>query len=850
MAEIESSLLEKIHAAEGPRDHQVLTGSLRPRRKRIGTLIEAKDGQSMKELTREIKKKGGKKLKVYKEINTLYAEIPVEQVGELASVTCAQKVYDAEGDITLGLNQSVPLVMGVEKWKLPYRLKHRKLEGHGIKVAVIDSGIDKKHPDLAWRVKKSKNLSGGRMHKGTEHGTHVAGIIAGSGKASGYRYVGVAPKAKLYNIKVFINSKTPTTRPTIISAILWAVRKKADIINMSFGDNQGCSDGTCIICKTADYAARQGVTVVAAAGNTGPAEGTISCPGNARHAITVGATTKTEPVVVAGFSGRGSPHQPDKPDIVAPGDRIMSAQPGGNYAAMTGTSMATPHVSGIAALLHQASQRIRRKNRLAPKDVKQSLILAGHDLGEHATAQGKGLINFEQELSILQPPKQPSGFFKKSPAAPPHKAFPKSDAVAQPASASLSSEPASTCPSALQGFCPHYSPETCNEHYSDCVHYQAANQSKVLDQIKNPGQKTADILPPESTVQVLPKNLGSKKLVGKIFDSISGQPLQGVTIAVGGRSTTSNENGEFSLPKAGKGEFPVVISGRNVCLRSAVVKNTLTTLAVHLDAIEWENGFHLGFYRELVRGCHPQEWSPGYPMQPIHRWVSPKPPIIYLDTNHSNTYKKRRISRKTRKRVCAAVRQIIPVLSGGMYRKVRIKQRRFPAQDNYLKPDFSQVPDNAIVITFHDSLKAALGVANTSPFIGVPAISSIHKAWIFMNTQEEIDRMFKKRPTDTKKGDPKLSVKHLIAHELGHTFGYRHTTKRGSIMDRGIVATFPLVSEKELCCEADRIHMRLTYSRPVGNFDIDNDPVSIGKTHTQSAPPVGPQVFVDYWDQE
>ena len=660
--------------------------------------------------------------------------------------------------------------------------------------------------------------------------------------------MGVAPKATLYNVKVFINSTTPTMRPTIISAILWAVRKKADIINMSFGDNQGCSDGTCIICKTADYAARQGVTVVAAAGNAGPAEGTISCPGNARQSITVGATTKTEPVVVAGFSGRGSAQQPDKPDIVAPGDRIMAAQPGGHYAAMTGTSMAAPHVSGIAALLHQAAQRIRRKNRLAPEDVKQFLVRAGHDLGEHATAQGKGLINFEQELRILQPPKQSAWFFKKSPAAL-QKEFPESDAAAQLAPAGLSPEPISTCPSALQGFCPHYIPETCNEHYSACIHYQAANQSNVLDQIKNPDRKSADTLP-EPAIQVLPQNLGSKKLVGKVFGSISGQPLQGVTIAAGGRTTTSNENGEFSLPKAGKGEFPVVISGHHVCLRTAVVKNTLTTLTVHLDAIEWDSGFNIDFYRELVRGCHPREWNPGYPMQPIHRWVSPKPPVIYLDTNRSNTYKKRRISRKTRQRVRAAIRQIVPTLSGGRYRKVRIKQRHFPTQDSYLDPDFSKVPDNAIVITFHDSLKDALGIAITSPFIGIPAISCIHKAWIFMNTQEEIDRMFKKRQTNRKKGEPELSAKHLVAHELGHAFGYRHTTKRGSIMDRGIVETFPLVSEKELCCEADRIHMRLTYSRPVGNFDIDNDPVSIGKTHTQSVPPVGPQVFVDYWDQE
>ncbi len=127
-----------------------------------------------------------------------------------------------------------------------------------------------------------------------------------------------------------MNAETPTTRDTIIEATLWAVKKNVDVINMSFGDNHGCTDGTCPLCKTADYAVSKGITVVAAAGNVGPAEGTISCPGNAKDVITVGATTKTEPVVVAGYSSRGSTRQFDKPDLVAPGEKITAPQPGEN----------------------------------------------------------------------------------------------------------------------------------------------------------------------------------------------------------------------------------------------------------------------------------------------------------------------------------------------------------------------------------------------------------------------------------------------------------------------------------------------------------------------------------------
>lgn len=405
MAEIEASLLAKVQSVESSYDRPVLIGFLKGRKKRVGTLIEATSNQSLKELKREIKKKGGKKLKVYKEISTIYAEMPVDKVQDLASVSCAQKVYDAEGDVKLSLYKSVPLVMGVEKWQLPYRVKGHKLEGKGVKVAVIDSGIDKSHPDFGWfgwRVQASKNFSGGRASRGREHGTHVAGIIAGSGKASGYRYVGVAPKAILYDVKVFMNGETPTTRDTIIEATLWAVKKHVDVINMSFGDNHGCTDGTCPLCKTADYAVSKGITVVAAAGNVGPAEGTISCPGNAKDVITVGATTKTEPVVVTSYSSRGSTRQFDKPDLVAPGEKITAPQPGKTYATMTGTSMAAPHVSGMAALLHQSSKYTQGKAQNSPAEIKQTLQRSSINLGEHKTAQGSGLVNFKNHLVSLQ----------------------------------------------------------------------------------------------------------------------------------------------------------------------------------------------------------------------------------------------------------------------------------------------------------------------------------------------------------------------------------------------------------------------------------------------------------------
>jgi hypothetical protein len=252
---------------------------------------------------------------------------------------------------------------------------------------------------------------------------------------------------------------------------------------MSFGDSQGCADGSCIICKTADYAVSKGVTVVAAAGNGGPAESTISCPGNARQVITVGATTKTKPVVVTGFSGRGSPRFPGKPDVVAPGDRIMAAQPGRDYAEMSGTSMAAPHVSGITALLYQAAHHLKPKVKLSPEEIKHLLTRAGHDLGEHDTAQGMGLINFEHEVTLLQPTRRKFWFFPKKSSFK-HQPYSNQSPALQTASTQTAAIPVQSCPAALKGFCPHYTPESCNENYTKCIHYQAANQARVLEKVK------------------------------------------------------------------------------------------------------------------------------------------------------------------------------------------------------------------------------------------------------------------------------------------------------------------------------------------------------------------------------
>ncbi|PID55780.1 hypothetical protein CSB45_14300 [candidate division KSB3 bacterium] len=818
MGDIEASLLAKIRSDEEHVHGQpVLVGFLRSRKKRIGVLIEADSGQSLKDLKKAIRKKGGRKLKVYREINAMYAEMPVGNVESLATVTCARHIYDADGDVRPSLYGSVPLVMGVERYELPYRVKGRKIEGKGITVAVIDSGIDKSHPDFGRRVKASKNFSSGRMSKGREHGTHVAGIIAGSGKVSGYRHTGVAPKAMLYDAKVFPDAYTSAPRKAIIEATIWAVRKKADVINMSFGDSHGCRDGSCLLCKTADYAVSRGLTVVVAAGNIGPAEGTISCPGNARDVITVGASTKTSPVMVMGFSSRGSSRQTGKPDVVAPGDRITAPQSGKGYTAMSGTSMATPHVSGMAALLHQA---IRMRQIRSPFSMKEAVKEACLDLGEDATAQGRGLVNFDKGLSVIQTAHARTGLFRGRRNRSRH-AVPAAQNHTAPHDQAIRSEASSThCPVSVSMFCPNDRGDACRSSYTNCLYYHAAAHMSLLAesrQLSHAVWKTSltrSFFPSES----LPKNPRYKTtLSGRVRGSLNGKFLSGVSVRVGESSAVTDDSGKFCLENVPRGRIALLLEGEDIYPRRAAVK-TPKLGRITVDAIEKSANFNLHFYRELTRG------ERAGTLEPLSRWNDKKAPIFYINTT-ARAVRAGKISTKIIRRVKTVIKTLLPVLSGQKYRKsdLWIKVTELASTE----PEF--LPEHSIVISFDDSLvrRGVLGVTQSFPcFASSEEPASLHKARIYLAHEE---RYY---------AQGGVSREQVLAHELGHSFGYRHTSVLPSIMNTGKPC-------RTLFTEHDAVHMKLAYHRPTGNTDIDND-LPPG---WQSSPDCAPQekIFVDSW---
>ncbi|MBI2875269.1 MAG: S8 family peptidase [Candidatus Tectomicrobia bacterium] len=224
--------------------------------------------------------------------------------------------------------------------------------GTGIKVAIIDTGIDTKHPDLS--VAGGISFASGRssnFNDGNGHGTHVAGIVAALDNAIGV--VGMAPGVKLYAVRV-LDSSGSGTLSRVIKGLDWAANNRMQVANMSLG-GAGYSSA---MCSSIANAVGKGVTVVVAAGNSA-SDASGFTPANCLEAITVSAMADSN-----GISGGGGPMTPygaddtfatfsnfgSNVDIAAPGVNIYSTYKDQRYATLSGTSMATPHVSGAAAL--------------------------------------------------------------------------------------------------------------------------------------------------------------------------------------------------------------------------------------------------------------------------------------------------------------------------------------------------------------------------------------------------------------------------------------------------------------------------------------------------------------------
>ena len=315
------------------------------------------------------------------------AEATPEDIHRLAENPAVERIwYDMP--VHAMLDVSVPHIRANKVWA-------QGDEGAGVRVAILDTGCDMGHPDLKDRVRKSKDFSGkGTAQDGNGHGTHVASIIAGSGAASNGKYRGVAPKADLFIAKV-LDDEGRGRMSDVMAGLDWAVDENAQVVNLSLGSDMNC-DGTDALSEACDAAAGKGVVVVVAAGNSGPMPRTVGSPGCAREVITIGASTDDDQV--ASFSSRGPTSDGRvKPDVVLPGVNIIAARAKGTslgsgqideyYTSLSGTSMATPHASGVVALLLAANPS------LTPRQVKEVLKSTAIDLEENMNSQGAGRVD-------------------------------------------------------------------------------------------------------------------------------------------------------------------------------------------------------------------------------------------------------------------------------------------------------------------------------------------------------------------------------------------------------------------------------------------------------------------------
>lgn len=258
----------------------------------------------------------------------------------------AQQVADLENDPIFSIppykveqvfaTYSETMDWGLELMGVPGIWKLSK--GEGAKVAILDTGIALEHPDLRDSIADAKDFTNSRSGPNDVqgHGTHVAGTVAARENSSGV--IGVAPKALLWVAKV-LGDNGSGNAVSIAQGIEWAINNKVHIISMSLGSSIPIP----LIENAIKKAVKAGIFVICAAGNEGPTLGTVGYPARYKEAISVGSIDRRRRV--SRFSSRGP-----QVDIVAPGDQILSCYPPKGLAKLSGTSMATPFVSGIVAL--------------------------------------------------------------------------------------------------------------------------------------------------------------------------------------------------------------------------------------------------------------------------------------------------------------------------------------------------------------------------------------------------------------------------------------------------------------------------------------------------------------------
>ena len=275
----------------------------------------------------------------------------------------------------------------------------RKYTGKGIGVCILDTGIYE-HIDFTGRIWAFYDFLAfkRRPYDDNGHGTHVAGLVAGDGTASMGKYRGAAPGCGIIALKV-LDRYGNGSQDDVLRALRWIRENRQQyrirVVNISVGTTCNSKRNHARLLESVEQLWDEGVVVVTAAGNQGPRPGSITAPGSSKKVITVGSSDLLEGR--SAISGRGPTAEcVCKPDIVAPGNKIMSCVPGKpySYGVKSGTSMSTPLVTGAIACA------LEKNPALTNTDIKTMLMNSAEDMGLPQNLQGWGKFNRRKFLKM------------------------------------------------------------------------------------------------------------------------------------------------------------------------------------------------------------------------------------------------------------------------------------------------------------------------------------------------------------------------------------------------------------------------------------------------------------------
>jgi len=365
---------------------QALAHPLAPK---VRVIIEAKSLPDAKQLVRDY---GGKLRHSFPELNTVSADLPQGLLDQLRrdhraiQVRLAERVYATQDTLDWGVDRiDAERVWGGAEDATDVATGRNAADG--IKVAILDTGIDWDHPDLADNYKGGYDFVNDDADPMDDngHGTHCAGIVAAEDNDAGV--IGVAPKVYLYAVKV-LDSSGSGYEDDVAAGIQWCIDNGIQIISMSFGSDSDLP----LVKDKCDAAYNAGLLLVAAAGNDGWSKfirDTVDYPARYSSVIAVGATDSSDNRAVWGFFSASSTG-PDL-ELMAPGDEIYSTYWDNTYETLSGTSMACPMVVGTAALVWKAFPDYTNV------EVRERLQSTAEDLGDPGRDDefGYGLVDAE-----------------------------------------------------------------------------------------------------------------------------------------------------------------------------------------------------------------------------------------------------------------------------------------------------------------------------------------------------------------------------------------------------------------------------------------------------------------------